>query len=253
MLGSIKKLKCYQALRKRRIQRGLRQWTVEDERLLKFYGHFVTSGDLCFDIGANLGTRTKVFRKLGAVVVAVEPQPYCVSILKSLYGNDDHVHLVEQAVGSEPGAATLHVGESHVLSTLNPEWIAAMKASKRFGDTAWAGEIEVPLTTIDALVETYGSPAFAKIDVEGYELEVLRGASSPLQSLSLEFAPEFLDRMVSCIEYLTTLGDYRFNHAIGEPDALALDVWVSTNEMIQVLSAFRGDHTMFGDVYARVL
>jgi FkbM family methyltransferase len=252
MLGSIKKLKCYQSLRKRRIQKRLRQWSAEDERLLKFYGQFVKAGDLCFDIGANLGTRTKIFRKLGATVVAVEPQPYCQSILKSLYGDDSHVHLVEQAVGREPGTATLHAGESHVLSTLNPDWIAAMKESKRFGDTAWAGEIEVPLTTFDLLAETYGLPAFTKIDVEGYELEVLQGATSPIQCLSLEFAPEFLDQMIVCIKHLESLGDYRFNLAMGEPDKMKLAEWVGIDEIIHVLSTFKGDHSMFGDVYARV-
>jgi hypothetical protein len=115
-----------------------------------------------------------------------------------------------------------------------------------------AGEIEVPLTTIDFLFETYGLPAFTKIDVEGYELEVLQGATSPIQCLSLEFAPEFLDQMIVCIKHLESLGDYRFNLAMGEPDKMKLAEWVGIDEIIHVLSTFKGDHSMFGDVYARV-
>jgi len=52
-----------------------------ERRELEMFGHFyrvfVAAGDLCFDVGANLGNRTRCFRQLGCTVVAVEPQGEC--------------------------------------------------------------------------------------------------------------------------------------------------------------------------------
>ena len=54
----------------------------------RLYGHFVRPGDLVFDIGAHVGDRVASFRRLGARVVAVEPQPAMVRALRLLYGRD---------------------------------------------------------------------------------------------------------------------------------------------------------------------
>ena len=52
----------------------------ELETFANFYGVFLLPGDLCFDIGANLGNRTRCFRHLGCEVVSVEPQTFCFKI-----------------------------------------------------------------------------------------------------------------------------------------------------------------------------
>ncbi len=176
-----------------------------------------------------------------------------MAMLKMQYGRDEAVQLVQTAVGAETGTATLYVGDSHVLSTLSRDWVDAMQESGRFGSTNWSSKIEVPVTTFDSLVDQYGDPAFTKIDVEGFELEVLKGATRPPSTVSLEFAPEFLDRMLGCVRYLQSLGDYEFNYALGEPEHLELSDWIDLDAIAAQLSEYRDDHTVFGDVYARHL
>ena len=54
-----------------RDRRQARQWTPHDDEMVRFYSQFVAPGDVCFDVGANVGNRTRVFLALGATVVAV--------------------------------------------------------------------------------------------------------------------------------------------------------------------------------------
>src|SRR5450432_3544809 len=76
-------------------------------RARTLYCQFVRRDELCFDIGAHLGDRIGHFRALGARVVALEPQPHLMRVLRLLYGGDAGVTLVEAAVGAAPGSATL--------------------------------------------------------------------------------------------------------------------------------------------------
>ena len=89
-------------------------------KLLRFYSQFVNEGDLCFDIGANIGNRTKVFLKLGATVVAVEPQNICMRKLLKKYGNNDKVFLVHKALGAREGEGNLILSNSHSVSSMLP-------------------------------------------------------------------------------------------------------------------------------------
>jgi hypothetical protein len=54
----------------------------------RLYSTFVRPGDLVFDVGAHVGDRVGAFRRLGASVVAIEPQPALVRTLKLIYGRD---------------------------------------------------------------------------------------------------------------------------------------------------------------------
>ncbi|MBM3479865.1 MAG: FkbM family methyltransferase, partial [Alphaproteobacteria bacterium] len=85
----------------------------------------------------------------------------------------------------------------------------------------WDARVEVPVTTLDALVAAHGVPRFAKIDVEGFELDVLRGLSRPLPALSFEFTTIQRDVAFACLARLAALGDYRFDLALGESQELA--------------------------------
>jgi len=216
-----------------------------------FYGQFIDAGDLCFDVGANMGNRTRIFRDLGARVVAVEPQDACMRQLRRIFGRDRDVTLVAKALGDSEGEADLMVGEEHTLSTLSPDWIERTQSSGRFSSHHWSETVTVPVTTLDLLMAEYGVPVFIKIDVEGFERAVLRGMTRPGPAVSFEFAAEFLDSTRECCEYLAGLGDYRFNYSRQESMTFALDAWVSAEEIMKTITA-EPDTMVFGDVYGRV-
>ncbi|MBN1293549.1 MAG: FkbM family methyltransferase [Candidatus Latescibacteria bacterium] len=215
----------------------------------EFYSRFISKGDLCFDIGANLGNRVEVFLKLGAYVIAVEPQRSCVLKLHKKFGANPDVIIIPKALGESEGSAELLVSDASTISSLSKEWIEQVKASGRFSTYQWNKSENVTITTFDKLIENYGVPVFAKIDVEGFESKVISGLSQPAKVISFEFTPEFIKSAVDSIKHLTTLGKVSFNYSLGETMTLVLSEWTSGEEMITILISLR-EKMVFGDVYA---
>src|SRR5262245_14387061 len=118
---SLRRTAAYDWLRASRAQRQLAQWTPQDELMRGFYAGLMQPGELCFDVGANIGNRVKVFLRCGARVVAVEPQRRCARILRRAFRRAPAFTLVEKAVGAEPGRAEIRLGDADILSSLSPE------------------------------------------------------------------------------------------------------------------------------------
>lgn len=227
-----------------------RRALIRQKEWVDFYAQFIQDGDLCFDVGANVGDRTEVFRKLGAVVVAVEPHHWCVQRLTRRFKNSDRVHIVAKGLGNEIGQQDFMISSDLQTSSMSLEWIASVK--NRLSNYSWDVVQQVEITVLDALIETYGQPAFCKIDVEGFELQVLQGLSRPIKSVSFEYTPERLQPAMDCLHYLASLGKYAFNYSSSDTKKLALSNWVFLEEMQEILEQLRY-RTDSGDVYARLL
>lgn len=218
----------------------------------RFYGQFIAAGDLCFDIGAHVGSRTSLWAKMGARCVAVEPLPHCMRLLRRLFGQNPAITLVEAAVGAEPGHQILHLDPANpTIATLSQSWIAAVQRRQDFAGVAWNEQIDVAVTTLDALIAQHGVPAFCKIDVEGSEAAALAGLSQPLPLVSLEYTPADLESARRCVERLCRLGDYEFNWSVGESGRLREARWLSADAMISILDGMSVDEPS-GDLYARL-
>lgn len=229
-----------------------RRWAYRERRdrrrqALAFYGKFVSAGDLCFDVGANRGNRTSVFLDLGANVIAVEPQRDCVDALRAHHDKTGRFVAVECALGAEAGHAILMTTDADTLATLSPGWVERVREAGRFR-LEWSGRREVRVSTLDCLIEEHGVPMFCKIDVEGYEEQVLEGLSQPLPALSFEFTPEFGESTVRCVDRLRDLGFDRFGLSLGE--SLELGPWLPGEDVLTALRELPRDGRTFGDVYA---
>jgi FkbM family methyltransferase len=216
----------------------------------KFYGQFFGPGDLVVDVGANVGNRTEVFLDLGARVIAVEPQRPCQEVLRRLFGHNDRFTLVPEALGAAPGEAQMFVGDALVLSTLSSDWVSKMRKSGRFGGFEWNKTAAVRVRTLDSLIAEQGEPAFCKIDVEGFELEVIKGLTRPLRAVSLEVASEHAEAIIEALGRLDGLGRYEYNYSVSESMVMFLDRWVDGAEIRRYIRSELGVDT-FGDVYAR--
>jgi FkbM family methyltransferase len=225
---------------------------MKRRRARAFYQEFVRPGDLCFDIGAHLGDRTGHFLALGARVVALEPQPGPLAVLRHLYGGDPRVVLVGAAAGAASGEAELAIDPRNpTVASLSPEWVAQVSRSPSFRGTAWRERRRVPVTTLDALIAEHGVPSFCKIDVEGYEAAVVQGLSQPIAALSIEYVTAALPGTLAAIERLAALGPYRFNRSPGETMRFVAPRWRGKGEILDELLALPAEGGS-GDVYARL-
>lgn len=218
----------------------------------RLYRQFVQPGDLVFDIGAHVGDRVATFRRLGARVVAVEPQPGLTKTLRLLYGRDPNVTIEETAVGRQSGSIELNLNiDNPTVSTASNDFIAAAAQAPGWRGQAWTRRMRVPLTTIDALMARHGMPVFIKLDVEGFEAEALAGLSQTVRALSFEFTTIQREVAHACVGRCSALGYTQFNAALGESQILAHGDWVGADAMMHWLAALPPEANS-GDVYARL-
>jgi FkbM family methyltransferase len=220
-------------------------------RMARFYGQFAAAGELCFDIGAHAGNRVAAFRKIGARVVAVEPQPLFAEMLRKLYGRDGGVEVIEEGVGAKAGEAELLISQlTPTVTTMSLGWAEDVQKAESFASVKWEERVTVKITTLDAMIEKYGEPVFCKIDVEGYELEVLKGLSRPIKALSVEYIPATPEIVLGCMDKLGELGKYEFNVSVGESHRMVFDAWQEGGKIKAWLGEL-GINGRSGDLYAR--
>lgn len=217
--------------------------------LRTFLAPFAPREALVFDVGAHVGDRVAAFRALGARVVAVEPQPLLAGVLRLLHGLDAGVTVERAALGATEGTATLRVNSANpTVSTRSDAFLAATRDAPGWEGQRWDREETVAATTLDALIARHGMPAFVKIDVEGYEAEVLAGLTVPPAALSFEIVTAARDAALDALDRAAALGFGRFRLSLGESHAWH-GPWCAAAEMAGVLRALP-DAANSGDVYA---
>jgi len=211
------------------------------------YKQFIKKGDLVFDVGAHIGDYTQIFLDLGAKVVCVEPNPYCTEILEKRFQNNENVFILKTGLGAHEKVMPFYISTQNApTSTFSDEF----KKRSRYGSREWDEVVEVPVTTLDKMIENYGLPTFCKIDVEGFEPQVLKGLSQPIPYLSVEYAQEMLDDTEKAVNRLEELGPIKFNYALYNTHILRSREWLSGKDLIDKVSSSKAPANC-GDIYAK--
>ena len=142
-----------------------------ESSLTELFNRLIRPTDVVFDVGANLGLHTLTFSHLAKEVVAFEPNPSLIPNLRKTFANLKNATLHDVCLTSEDGMVEFHISEwDHMLSSLSN----------------WSGQptrtIEVRARSLDSLLSSGSipNPDVLKVDVEGAELMVFRGAASLL-------------------------------------------------------------------------
>jgi FkbM family methyltransferase len=219
---------------------------VARQRLARsnFYAQFLGPGDLVFDVGANYGEYSQMFLRLGARVIAMEPNPACARILAR--GGSKDLTVRCEAVGDREGEITLFVGARSGHSTVSSEWME--KAVTTSGDYRWNHTINVPITTLDRLQREYGTPDFVKIDVEGYEASVFRGMSFRTRALGFEFHACALDQLDECLNLPVFERACSLNVALRDSWQFVWPEWRDKKAVLDFTARLPAG--AYGDIYA---
>lgn len=234
------------------IRRSLRLYHARERRpaLDAFHRRFLGPGDLAFDIGCHVGDRAASFRRLGARVVAVEPQPRLARLLRLMFRGDPGFTLVASLIGASEGESVLRLNSANpTVASASEAFVAAAAGAPGWEGQVWDAELTLPRTTLDALIARHGMPSFVKVDVEGWEAEVLAGLSTAPRALSFEFTTIQREVALAGLERLTALGYRAFNACLGESMRWEFGTPVAAEVMAEWLAALPAEANS-GDIYA---
>lgn len=218
-----------------------------------FYRQFVSAGDLVFDIGANEGIRVEAFLRLGAKVIAVEPNQFCVDRIARRQAraiSDERLLLKHEAVGAERGKITFYLSSNEsTVTSASLDFISAARSDSLTFESTFSADV----ITTDDLVGEYGLPAFIKIDVEGMDQDVLRGLHHRPRALSFEFntRPLLWPKAIDCLEEAGRLGFAKGNFTGPGNPKLVMDEWTPVEDLAPRIIAWAHGRELVGDVVVR--
>lgn len=235
----------------RAIKRAMRapQQKLSERLLREFYSQFFTPGEVVFDVGGLMGEYAEAFAAKGARVITFEPNPAYQPRLRAL-ARHCNITPVFAAVSDTPGSATLNVCSTPGYSTLLPANSNWMVESPNYDGVQWTRQVEVPVTTLDAVAGVHGVPSFVKIDVEGFELKVLRGMSFTPRYVSFEFGTRRKDLGLECVAELAPRG-YEFRPIFDRDFEFVTPDWMDGEQTKAWLEGVQPETTEYGDLFAR--
>jgi len=168
----------------------------------KHLNNFYKNDAVYFDIGSNVGLRSVYVLSQNRPTVLFDPNPEVSKISKQMIAlNEYKNYKIEQSgVSDSEGQLSFYISSSAYMSSFDKEHAAKDKI---------VAEINIPVTTINLYLQanTQYQPKIVKIDVEGFEINVLKGATNMLQNYKPALLIEILDtsdNRKAILDYLAT-------------------------------------------------
>ncbi len=193
-----------------------------------FYSQFLKPNNLCFDIGANIGRKSRFFLSLNTKVIAFEPQTACHKYLTKIKNKNFQFHSF--GVGAKDEIKELKIANHIEVATFSDKMIDFYTTE----NLKWNKTEKVTVKKIDTLIEEFGLPDFCKIDTEGFEFEILSNLSYTIPVIEFEFAEAFIEETVALILILEKENTL-FNYNLNEKPKFELKKWVTAKEMTHIL------------------
>lgn len=171
--------------------------------------------ELIFDIGANIGNFTKKCLELHpkCKIISIEPNVELFNKLSERFDREN-VIVISDLVSEKNGEEIdFYISNADTISTASVDWIENSRFSKNY---KWSSAIKKQTINLDFLIEKYGNPDLIKIDVEGYELEVIKGLNTKQKDLCFEWAEEQYDNINKSCEHLYKIGYRDFGFIYGD-------------------------------------
>ena len=229
-----------------------KKMSIEKNNEIFFIKKIVPKNSLIFDIGANQGYKTEYFLHLNPKkILSIEPDKTCVRILKNRFFFNNNVKILDCAISDIIGVEKFYVHDKlSGYNTMSSKWFESLtnqNINRWNRNFDFKDEILVKTLTLDHIIDEYFIPDFIKVDVEGYEYNVIKGLSKRIKTINFEAnLPEFLDETKKIIRHLENIYEnYKFNICVDYK--LFFDNSISAKEMIIYLE---NTNERYFDIYA---
>ena len=179
------------------IGRSILTMGVYDLIVAESLKRLLSPDDLFLDVGANIGYFSRQALRFGAQIRAFEPHPQIFAHLqKNLGGFEGKCQLYNSALSDQKGEFSLYIPENFSKN----EGVASLEPMDN------STELKVQTEKLDSM--SPGKVRLMKIDVEGHELQVLKGAEQLLKNKAIEFIvfEDFGGAQSKCIQFLQKYG-----------------------------------------------
>lgn len=207
----------------------------ESRLLLKKYSNVVKKDYLIFDIGGNRGNHSLIFLMLGVKkIILLEPNPDLIYSLKKRF-KGKNVEIINNGVSSKRGFFYFNILEDSGHSTF-VEYCEKEVLKRR---------IKVKTIRLSDLIKKYGIPDFIKIDVEGFEWEVLKTLTKKVKGIVFENS--CIENSKKCLIHLNTQGEYLF-----ATDSQILNKnWESYKKFLKNINSYKKGSNIFAKLIVR--
>lgn len=190
-----------------------------------------------YDIGANIGRFTEVnlTKYKNCEFIVVEANPNLIPILEKKFESNKNIKILNLCVSELDGYVDFYISESDPISTISTaskEWIN----ESRFNNTKYNSPIKVKSISIDSMISEYGVSNYTKIDVEGYEYEIIKGIKKNIGLLSFEWVEEMILDIKNSLYHLKSIGYNEFFITYDDDYKFIPNNYMSYDEIVNEVS-----------------